>query len=1407
MGIFSFFGTKKNVVSSKFATRVCQFEQLESRELLSINPLSPPPEINVGIVFVENYNPSAGHSNDGDLFTVTWNGGADGTTLDRLEIDTSTAAGQVFFSILGNFVGDYNNFAPFAIFQNDGGIGVSVGGVEDGGTLLILNFTNFTAGKTLVFSIDVNEYTTDSLITDIVDGKELEGTTVRTTFSADDYESEVIEQQFLNKYTIIEELADELPPDGNGITNHSLMAGTSVSGLQENPLKGSISGHVYEDNNNDGVFDQNEAGVFGVELKLQVWDAVNNCYVDVDGAVTTTNASGFYEFNNLDVMKHYRIVETQPANYVSGKNTAGTLNGVADDANDSIDDIPLQANQHGENYNFGELQKASLSGYVYEDNNNDGNRDNGESGIANVKLGLYVLTENGYELVSYATTNEDGYYSFNNLDPLKTYKIIEEQQPSGYYSGKNTKGTLGGDASDFDDWITSIPLGIGQSGEEYNFGELNKTLFAGSLSGHVYVDRNNNGVREDGEEGIGNVTLTLWVQKSDGTYEAIRTQITDIDGYYIFSGLDPYKIYKITEVQPTGYDDGLDTHGSLGGTAVNPGDEIYGISVGLAEHGTGYDFGELEKDTPPTDKPGSISGAVYLDANKNGLRDTGEVGIENVKLTLYKWNGSSYVKIAETFSGVNGEYSFTNLDPNLFYEVRETQPAGYNDGSETVGSLKGTLDANDVISDIYVRSDEHGTGYNFGELTAIDISDGDGSISGHVYEDDNDNGFKENGEQGIPNVKLQLCQWDDELEEFVLTTRTATTDENGYYSFDNLPPGIYCVTEIRDNIDDYYCDGKDHVGSLGGKLSTEASRIYEIPVDEKDAGADYDFGELRRGYLSGYVYVDANGNGSRDSGEKGISGVTLSLWVWDVATQSYIKTSKTTVTDADGYYIFAGLCPSKKYRIVETQPAAYDDGDETVGSLNGNRYASPADIIDEIEMPVAGKGENYNFGELVKMVTPPPPPPITMVTPPSPPSLGLLPAGGAAGGYAAPAPLAWSPAVQAGLMPGYGGGGLAPVSYSWHLSVINGGHPRELNVTGEDAAAIADTGSANVLSARLINVAWNPNLDDNVWFVRDKFGRITQRFRFGNAGAKPIVGDFNGDGIDEIAVFHNGNWYIDINGNGVWDEEDLICNLGTADDQPLVGDWDNDGKADIGIFGPRWTGDERAIAEDPGLPSDLNGRTTARAKSAPPHGEEAAVGKRSMKHTKRGGVRYDVIDHVFQYGGKGDVAVAGDFNGDGVTEIGVYRNGNWYIDFNGDGRWDPSVDKFIPGEAVEGAVPVVGDWNGEGIDRIGLFVNGQWKLDTTGDFQYDKTIEFGQAGDVPVVGDFSGDGISELAIYRPQTQSPLLTQNNTLRSVTPEPFVAQQFNPDAEATLPENLMSRPGRTIATPYTSTAVDGQ
>ena len=268
---------------------------------------------------------------------------------------------------------------------------------------------------------------------------------------------------------------------------------------------------------------------------------------------------------------------------------------------------------------------------------------------------------------------------------------------------------------------------------------------------------------------------------------------------------------------------------------------------------------------------------------------------------------------------------------------------------------------------------------------------------------------------------------------------------------------------------------------------------------------------------------------------------------------------------------------------------------------------------------------------------------------------------------------------------------------TWHLSVIDAGKPRV-------ARRSTRIGGLAFTPAMWIEKGeWQPErLQVGTWLVHG----AQQPGPFANFGlpdAIPVVGDFNGDGKDEIGVYYKGEWFLDLNGNGQWDPEDLWAKLGSQQDRPVAGDWDGDGKDDIGIFGPQWPGDPVHLENEPGLPDQDNQRIVKlKPKNVPLNPEEATDGHRLMRLTAQGKERADLIDHVFQFGGQSHVPIAGDWNGDGIRSVGVFKEGKWHFDMDGDGRWS----------------------------------------------QADIVAQFGQKGDLPVVGDFNGDGIEEIAIFR-----------------------------------------------------------
>ncbi|MDQ3800780.1 MAG: SBBP repeat-containing protein, partial [Acidobacteriota bacterium] len=116
-----------------------------------------------------------------------------------------------------------------------------------------------------------------------------------------------------------------------------------------------------------------------------------------------------------------------------------------------------------------------------------------------------------------------------------------------------------------------------------------------------------------------------------------------------------------------------------------------------------------------------------------------------------------------------------------------------------------------------------------------------------------------------------------------------------------------------------------------------------------------------------------------------------------------------------------------------------------------------------------------------------------------------------------------------------------------------------------------------------------------------------------------------------------------------------------------------------------------------------------------------------------------------------------DFDGDGRSDISVYRNGTWYIQQSTAGfvaaQFGVASDKITPA-----------DYDGDGKTDFGVFRDGTWYLQrSTAGF---TAIQFGAAGDVPQPGDFDGDAKADLAVFRPTDGTWYLQQSaNGFRAV------------------------------------------
>ncbi|MFG0290297.1 MAG: SdrD B-like domain-containing protein [Rhodopirellula sp. JB044] len=1124
-----------------------------------------------------------------------------------------------------------------------------------------------------------------------------------------------------------------------------------------------LSGVVYVDRDADCVRDANEEGLEGVLIEL----------IDSSGNVvasTTTDSNGQYRFTNLRA-GDYLVRETQPDGYFHGGQTAGSHGG-DDSVTDRISAIPVGWGETLTNYNFCEVLPAEISGIVYVDRDNDCVRDSGEEGLAGV---LIELIDSSGNVVDSTTTDANGNYSFTNLEAGEY--VVRETQPEGYFHGGQTAGSKGGDDS-VADRISAIPVGWGETLTNYNFCEV----LPSEISGVVYVDRDEDCFRDSNEEGLAGVLIELL--DSSGT--VIATTTTNSLGEYSFTNLRAGE-YQIRETQPAGYFHGGQVAGSKGGDD-SVADRISAIPVGWGESLVNYDFCEL--------LPSEISGVVYVDTDRDCFQDPDEIGLGGVRVELY--NDADQL-IAFTLTANDGSYSFTNLEKGN-YTVREIQPEGYFHGGQVAGSGGGDDSVDDVISQIALASGQSLTRYDFCELPPA-------TISGKVWSNlDLDQEFDEN-ESPIPGVVIELR---DESGNVIATTQT---DADGCYEFTGLRPGRYQVKEYQP---EGYFHGGQTIGTLGGRL-LQFDLIGEIDVEGGEHGTQYNFPEVPPVTISGYVFQDGDAlvlsetpdpadlrdyrDGQLTSDDVRLGGVTLELRdVFGVAIDPAIdqlgNSSSDVIrvtTDENGYYEFTGLRPRIVYSVYQTQPTGYVDSLDTAGTTGGlainaadfpdvgaldtfiSRLAEGGDpkfdAIFNIQVDPGQTSTSNNFSEIVIEEPPVVPPPADEDPAPEAPITPIE-----TFDPVVPVEAYWQPQNITRPM-------LADDEWevSWHLSVINGGFPRGQGT--ESAMMALSDGRLQIQQAtyrgaddangaavgKLPDVLLEVNLSKGRWQITPSSANTMQALsantqslsaensddsiRLGHEDATALTGDFDGDGVDEAVLFINGQWFVDLNGDGQWDAGDLWVRLGTELDRPVVGDWDGDGKDDVGIFGRRWQNDAERIRQDPGLPDPANHRRRQLRREDLVHREltEEEKQQRLLLRGEDGQWLADAVDHVFQYGEQVDTPIAGDWNGDGIDQIGVFRSGQWMLDEDGDGRWTSKDRPKTFGRP--GDEPIVGDFNGDGIDEIGVVRGDLWIIDTDGDRRItgnDKQIRVPRpSGDSqPIAGDFDGDDIDDPGYYQ-----------------------------------------------------------
>jgi uncharacterized repeat protein (TIGR01451 family) len=883
-------------------------------------------------------------------------------------------------------------------------------------------------------------------------------------------------------------------PGGNNTGNGTLTV-----------TRSSIAGTVFQDRDragaNGGVPQAagTEPRIAGVSLRLTGTDAYGNA-VDV---TTTTDANGNYTFANLAPSdgSGYAVTETQPSGYVNGPvapptsgvnapNAGGTYAGGGVAGNSGYTGIVLGGNVAATNYNFPEVRRPSLSGFVYIDVNNSGTREAGtDSAISGATVRL--LDANTQAVVATATTDGNGAYTFASLDPFTPY-IVEEPLPSSPASLSNgpvNPGLIDGAAcatgctaqpntpAANTDRIAAIDLSAGADGTAFSFGEIALT----QIGGTVYVDRDRDNTLDatptDGR--IQGVTLTLYAGATCSG-APVATTTTDANGNYTFAGVTAGATYTVCQTQPAGYGDGgvdpgtngtssaanaitisnlpvagsTNNHfperiGSIAGSvyldANNDGTRggaeqgIAGVTVTL----TGTDAnGNAVNRTTTTDatgnwrfddllaagaggytvteqaaqpvvsgtatlngrtSPGTISGAgsgtatpvattpsavsaialpaggdsinnhfgeilpvgisgtVFVDLDNNGVQNApGDTGLPGVTITITGTDDTGAPVNRTVTTGADGTYGVPDLRPGTYTITEPTQPAGTSNGQTVPGSAGGTATppatAPSAISNVVLTTPgAASTGNNFAEIAASS------AITGRVWLDsDNDGAFDAN-EVGLGGVTIDLTGTDNAGQP---VTRTATTNADGDYAFNGLPPGTYTVREPAQPPGTV--NGITVPGSTGGTatpIGTTPSTIATIPLGVGQTSSANNFFETPAGQIGGNVYADNNNNGQFDAGETGLAGITIQLNGTDDLGN---PVSATVTTGPDGSYNFPNLRPGTYTLTEPTQPAGTVNGITSPGTLGGTATppGTTPSVIGAIVLPPGGNASANNFGEI-----------------------------------------------------------------------------------------------------------------------------------------------------------------------------------------------------------------------------------------------------------------------------------------------------------------------------------------------------------------------------------------------------------------------------------------------------------
>ncbi|MCE9531404.1 MAG: isopeptide-forming domain-containing fimbrial protein [Planctomycetes bacterium] len=452
-----------------------------------------------------------------------------------------------------------------------------------------------------------------------------------------------------------------------------------------------ISGFVYVDADNNGIFDVGETPLQNVTITLTGTDHLNN---PVTRTIQTL-ADGSYSFTLLRPGSYVLTEPTQPTGLLDGLDTPGTLfNGTAlAPTGDEISaiSIPLGSNATGVNYNFGELQPASVSNFVWEDTNGNGQQDIGELGIDGILVTLTGTDDLLNPVTQSTTTAGGGLYAFNDLRP-GSYQLTFGTLPGFVFTVQDSAvatDITDSDANPTTGQTAAFTLIPGQNDTTRDAG-LYQPL---SVGDRVWYDINGNASQDLDEPGIPGATVSVIWAGPDGNFGngddvVLPPVTTGADGIWTVPNAPPGNLQATVTNLPNGLTVPTFDLNGIGTANVATFVGVSGVNR------TDVDFGYRGT--------ASLGDRVWNDQNGNGAQDPGEPGIPGVGVNL-TWLGFDGLPggddvLYTTTTDNLGIYGFANLPSGNFVVSLDpaTLPANLTetfdlDGVGTANTTETTL--------------------------------------------------------------------------------------------------------------------------------------------------------------------------------------------------------------------------------------------------------------------------------------------------------------------------------------------------------------------------------------------------------------------------------------------------------------------------------------------------------------------------------------------------------------------------------------------------------------------------------------------------------------------------------------------------------------------------------------------